>query len=173
MEHIASEITAIQKRIGIIRLLIKKLILQLQQLTGNKSRRVSLYEHARLSLGRDASPLDIVNDDLGCAESVSNLISKVVNFPIITGTWTLNDRLSNDPRFFTAYEDSGPGTIIICATATGNGTIRGHVGILADNKNIMAASSYDGLWKQHYTIDTWKERWEKKGGFTTHYYKII
>lgn len=173
MEHNLPEIRAIEKRIGIIRLLIKKLVLQLQQLTGKKSRRVLLYEHARLFLGRDASPSDLVNDDLGCAESVSNLISKVVKFPIITGTWTLNERLSMEHRFFKVRENSGPGTIIICATGTGNGAIRGHVGIFAHENNIMAASSATGMWTQHYTIDTWRERFEKKGGFETHYYSFI
>ncbi len=165
-------IEKIQKRINALWVLVRRLTLQVQRATKAKSRSALLYEQARLTLGRDASPLDIVNDDLGCAESVSQLIRKVVPFPIITGTWTLNDKLSKDPRFSSAHENISKGTIIICATGTGNGKIRGHVGILANGWNIMAANSRNGIWSQYYTLTTWKERWVHLGGFAIHYYTL-
>ncbi len=167
------EIQDIQNRINALKKRVMELVLLWQRMTRKKSRRAVLYELARLSRGRDASPLDLVNDDLGCAESVSQLIRKVIRFPIVTGTWTLNDILKMDSRFQDANHNRSPGTIIICATGTGNGKIRGHVGILGDRGIIMAADSRDGIWREGYTLGTWKNRYEVKGGFTTHYYALL
>ncbi len=137
-----------------------------------KTRAQMLYEHALAAIGTDASPVDVASDDLGCAESVSNLISKVISFPIITGTWTLWDVFRRDKRFEEVSEYGGRGIIVICATGTGNGKIRGHVGILGENKEIMSSSSETGLWGVFYNIKTWKKRYGDIGDFTTFYFRM-
>ena len=160
------------ERVKIIRRLIKLLMQLIALKRKTKSRQHLLYERARLYIGRDASPLDLVNDDLGCAESVSQIISKIVPFPIITGTWTLNDRLAGDLKFQRVNENAGPGTIIISPTGTGNGKIRGHVGILGPDKTIMANDSALGLWRQSYTVESWRQRFQTMGGFPVYFYRL-
>lgn len=166
------DLKEIQTQINLLQLAISNLVLKYQKLTNKRTRQELLYQYARMTIGKDASPLDFVTDELGCAESVSNLIRKVIKFPIITGTWTLNHKLETDPRFKGATENNGRGTIIICATGTGNGKIRGHVGILGDNGTIMSSRSSDGIWGIYYTVGTWVKRWKSFGGFRVHYYII-
>lgn len=168
-----SEHQEIQTKLNTLKRLFIRIVLQYQRMAKSKSRRELLYQQSLLSIGRDVSPFDVVDDDLGCAESLSNIIKKVVPFPIITGTWTLRAKLTTSRLFMEATENTGRGTIILCATGSGNGTIRGHVGILGDNGTIMSNSSATGQWTQNYTLEAWKERWEKAGGFTIHYYTLI
>lgn len=134
---------------------------------------VKLFNAAETMIGFDASPLDFVGDDLGCAESVCNIINQVIELPIITGTWTLWNRFRNDRRFQHTLNSREVGTIIISPTGTGNGSIRGHVGIVGENETIMSANSFTGRWEYNYTLKMWRERYEKKGGFPTYYYKLI
>ncbi len=155
-----------------IALFIKRLRVILSHAFTKKPRQEQLYDWAVLFLGWDASPLDIVNDDLGCAESVTGILSKVISFPIITGTWTLNEHLLHSQLFKSGNENSGRGTIIISPTGLGNGSIRGHVGILGDNKEIMAANSRNGLWSVHFNVRTWTMRYWKQGGFPIYYYTL-
>ena len=149
-----------------------RLALSRRDVADSNSRQEALYLIAKKTIGKDASPLDLANDELGCAESVSVLISKIIKFPIITGTWTMLERFKKDPLFDEVNHSLGRGTIIIAATGTGNGKIRGHVGILANNDNIMAANSADGIWKQFYTLNSWNKRWRDLGGFQAHYFKL-
>ncbi len=167
-----TEIENLQLRISLLKRILVLMRLLVQKKRGRKSKQELLYQRAKLTIGRDASPLDIVNDDLGCAESVTQIISKIVPFSIITGTWTLNDRLQKDHRFSRVNENAGPGTIIISPTGTGNGRIRGHVGILAQNKAIMANDSVLGVWRQTYTVESWRERYQKHGGFPIFFYRL-
>ena len=162
----------LQLRISLMRRLIAKLTLLIAMKRGKKSKQELLFQRAKITIGRDASPLDIVNDDLGCAESVTQIISKIVPIPIITGTWTLNDYFSKDWRFSRANENAGPGAIIISPTGTGNGRIRGHVGILGPNKTIMANDSALGIWRQTYTVESWRTRYQKHGGFPVYFYRL-
>ncbi len=163
----------LEASISLLERWLARLRLKYQALRATKTRQELLYQQARLLLGRDASPLDIVNDDLGCAESVSNILKKVIYFPIITGTWTLNDRLMQSSLFIRSNENAGRGTIIISPTGTGNGSIRGHVGILGDNKKIMAANSRNGLWSVHFNVRTWTMRYSKQGGFPIFYHTLV
>lgn len=123
----------------------------------------TIHQEAVKYLGTDASAKDRVDDVVGCAESVTEILSKVLRFPIITGTWTLWRYLVKDYRFRIVTLPM-PGDIIISPTGTGNGKVRGHVGIFTHNNVIMANDSRTGKWLTTYTLDTWKERYEKKGG---------
>ena len=115
----------------------------------------------------------MVDDEVGCAESVCQLIRNVIPFKIIPGTWTLWDALKHDARFGSVTGEIKRGTIIISPTGTGNGSMRGHVGILSSNLNIMSASSSDGIWKENYTIKSWQARYAKAGGFPMYFFVLV
>jgi len=153
--------------------ILKQVIPAFLKLIGLKKRK-TLYAVAVSYLGRDASPSDIAPDELGCAESVSVIIRDVLpDFPIITGTWTLNERLKSDPRF-KAVTVPMPGTIIISPTGTSSSkkVPNGHVGILGGGDTIMSNDSNDGYWKENYNLATWSKRWSNEG-YKTFMYQII
>lgn len=157
----------------LLTLQIQVLLLQVQILRKKLERELGLFKVAQASLGVDISPLDAVSDDLGCAESVSWIIRKVISdFPIITGTWTLNKKLSEDLRFERVYYYH-PGTIIISPTGSGNGKIPGHVGICGEGQDIMSADSFDGVFKLNFTQNTWRSRYGQLGGMPIYYYRLI
>lgn len=133
----------------------------------------TLYATAREYLGRDASPKDLAPDLLGCAESVTNIIGDVLpDFPVITGTWTLWDALENDERFKRVTIPM-PGDIIISPTGTvQDAPFPGHVGIFSTGTKIMSSNSYNGLWEENFTLDSWKKRYEV-AGYPVYMYQLI
>jgi hypothetical protein len=136
------------------------------------SNREKLHALAVSFLGVDASPSDLAPDELGCAESVSNIINALISFPIITGTWTLWDKLMKDARFESVGVPMA-GDIIISPTATGNGSIVGHVGIVTFEDRIMSSDSYkQGKFLTNFTLVTWQNRYMKKGGFPVYYFRL-
>lgn len=137
------------------------------------TRRQALFLLALNAVGTDVSPLDFVTDDLGCAESVSALLKKVIPFRTITGTWTLWDTLRRDTRFIEMQGEPRRGDIILSPTGTGNGLIRGHVGIYGPDKSIMSATSDDGVWRYNYTEEKWRSRFEFYGGMQSYIYRLI
>lgn len=138
----------------------------------SKQENNKLVDYASVAIGSDVSPKDVVPDELGCAESVSNLLRAVLNdFPIITGTWTLWDRFENDPRF-DAVTEPRAGDIIISPTGTlRNAPYPGHVGVMYDEENIMSSNSSNGKWEMNYTLDKWKARWASVG-FPIYFYRL-
>jgi hypothetical protein len=138
-----------------------------------------LYQIAFSTIGKDASPFNYALNEFGCAESVSSLISQIIQFPIITGTSSLLNELKNNPQF---EEIAIPeqGCIIISATGTGNGKLEnGHTGIIGKNLApdnslwIMSNDSRSGLWSVNYTIKRWKDYYEDYGGFPTRYFRLL
>ena len=131
----------------------------------------SLLDVAISQIGKDASPQDLAPDELGCAESVSVLIGQSYgNFPVITGTWTLYQRLENDPRFSSVLTPQA-GDIIISPTGSlANAPFPGHTGIMLDDHHIMSNDSSSGTWQDNYTLTTWNKRWGK-AGYPTYFYR--
>ena len=64
---------------------------------------LQIYQEARKWLGKEASPKDLAPDEVGCAESVSNIVNYVIpDFPAgVVSTINLKEILSKDPRFHT------------------------------------------------------------------------
>lgn len=121
---------------------------------GNK-----IYEEAMKRIGTDASPRDLANDFFGCAESVTTILKAVdPRFPIITGTWTLWDYLEKSP-FFVKVTKPVAGDIIINPTSA---LYTGHVGIFKDDNLIISNDSNSGLFKQNYTLSTWRATYKNK-----------
>ena len=144
----------------------------LQNMSYRMTAKPTLFAAAREYLGREASPKDLAPDELGCAESVTNIIDDVVpNFPVITGTWTLWEALKNDERFREVTLPM-PGDIIISPTGTvKDAPYPGHVGLVSRDGKIMSNNSYNGLWEENYTLDSWNARY-KKAGFPVIFYTL-
>ena len=132
----------------------------------------TLYQECLKALGTDASPLDTAPDSLGCAETVSELIRRVIpTFPRYTGTASLKEALDKHPRFRKVTIPM-PGTIIISPTDI-HKPYPGHAGVFGEGEKIMSNDSrpeYLGKFMQNYTLPSWKKRW---GGFATSYYQLI
>lgn len=146
--------------------------------------RLILYAEALKCLGKDASPNDVVPDEVGCAESVSDII--IDAFGIHAGiafsvsTYLLYQELSAS-KGFTRVDVPLEGDIIISPTGFGNGTLpNGHVGIVGqinntilDSSLIMSNTSATGLFTQNYTIGTWKARYQQIGGYPVVFFRKI
>lgn len=150
-----------------------KLLLKIITLT----RRQLLIQIAKDHLGVDASPLDRASDEFGCAESVTEILVKAGMFDrVITGTWTLYDALNKD-RHWTLTDKPEPGCIVLSPTGESRkgkrAPIVGHVGIVIENDMILSSDSYTGKWAAHYSIKTWRDRYETYGGYPMLYYKYI
>jgi hypothetical protein len=131
----------------------------------------TLADVGRMFIGKDASPRDLVDDELGCAESVSEVIRCLVDFPIITGTWTLWDKLRKDDRFEEVGEPA-EGDIIISPTGTGNGKVVGHTGVVGKDNTVMSNNSFTGTFEVTHTIQEWMDFYMGKGAFPVYYYRL-
>ena len=132
----------------------------------------TIYLEAKKCLGTDPSPKDTAPDELACVDSVTNILQKVMKFPHLVSTITLKSTLDKDDRFERTL-DIKPGYIILSPTASGNGRIRGHVGIVSDGGKIMSNTSRTGIWEENYTLDTWVERWRNYGGMPVFVYRPV
>jgi len=139
-------------------------------------RRKTLYEAVKESLNVDVSPKDRARDEVGCAESASEVIRKVLpDFPVVLGTWSLLDRLQNDTRFKKVTIPM-PGTIIISPTGESlrdPAPFPGHVGFFLEGMKIASNTSATGMFEQNYTLETWKKRWGDEGKYPIYYYQLI
>lgn len=153
--------------------LYRKLITKRQTTALIASRREQLFDAAQEAIGTDASPSDIAPDELGCAESVSKLIKSVLRyFAVVTGTWSLWDVLRRHEQF-QEVDSPLPGDIIISPTGTGNGSMRGHTGIVGNDLTVLSNDSSTGTFEENYTIAAWIKLYGGAGGFPVHYYRII
>ena len=133
-----------------------------------KSNREHLYNVAYSCLGIDMAP---TQDSLGCAEALYYVLKKagVPNLPkkAIVSSYEMDKWCRKNlvrvavPLF---------GDIISSPTGTGNGSIRGHVGILGKYK-IMSNNSATFKWDDYFTLDSWRKRYERQGGIPTNFYR--
>lgn len=140
------------------------------------SRADKLYDVSLEAVGTDASPSDLAPDELGCAETVSELIKKVLpGFRIITGTWTLWDILRKHPEMM-LVTDPQPGDIIISPTGTSSKGSRapfpGHAGIVGKRGKIYSNDSYSGTFEQNFHRSGWSSRYKDRGGYSIYYFRI-
>lgn len=134
-----------------------------------------IFHYAWKLIGTDASPKDIASDEYGCAESVSTILADLFPpFQVVTGTYTLFMTLKGVPEF---VEVSSPlaGDIVISPTGFGGrgGILNGHVGIVGQNRIIMSNNSLTGKWDIHYTLDSWRERYQVLGGYPVKFFRRI
>lgn len=138
--------------------------------------RIKLYMTAVSFLGVDASPKDEAIDDVGCADSVSQVVKFA--FPeAIKGsisTAELFTQLHNSKRF-ARVSDIRAGDIIISPTGMGTNPKmpHGHVGIVGEDEVIMSNNSNNGLWTANYTVTTWADRYRKIGGYPLYFFRAL
>lgn len=143
-------------------------IIEIPIMPPKKTNRETLYDTAYASLGVDMAPL---NDTLGCAEALSHILIRAgvsLKSPIVS-SYALDQWLQKNLK---EVMDPEAGDIISSPTGTGNGKIRGHVGIVGKN-SIMSNNSQTGKWDYHWTMKKWLDYYEKYGGIPTKYYRWV
>lgn len=118
-----------------------------------------LYVTAKECLGIDASPNDRAPDELGCAETVNNIVFKV--FGDYAGgdlsTIRMYHSIKNNIKFIQVRSPL-PGDIIL--TPTESPTKIGHVGIMGYGGKIMSNRSETGRFEDHLNLDSWNEKYK-------------
>lgn len=140
----------------------------------NKVTPEKIYLTAKNWLGLDASPKDSAPDELGCAETVSDLLFDAgCIIPIMLSTTELVHFLNTAKAWKRVYEPQ-PGDVIISPTGEGgeNGITHGHTGIVMDLPNVASNDSRTGNFMKNYTLKSWSDRWEKKGGYPIYFFRI-
>lgn len=141
--------------------------------TPEKPASVRLLELAEKHKNIDPTPKDLVDDALACADSLTEIVRKQYPaFPKSAYTPNTLKDLKASP-YFEATLDLKPGYVIISPTGYGNGTIRGHCGIIGRKGTIWSNHSNTGLWQDYFTIDTWRDRYRNKGGLPIYVFKPL
>lgn len=126
---------------------------------------------ALAQLNIDVTPEDHIPDEVACVESVCEVINKVVPFPKETHTYYFLKELERNLLFEEVYKFSDA-TIIVSATDTGNGTMKGHTGIIGKDGQIINNNSLTGIWGYSYSEKTWNARFKVKGGMPTRLFRF-
>ena len=119
-------------------------------------------------LGRDKSIPWMVNCANACTDVLIRAGVKGLPPKGIAGTAALLSFLE-DSTEFKEVDVYTPGAVIINATGTGNGKIRGHVG-LAGYHTIMSNNSETGFWDDQWNWERWYNYYEKYGGINTRHF---
>lgn len=128
-----------------------------------------IYQEAKSSLGKHMTLNDSIPAEVGCSEAICAILKNVgISVPTngIPGTANLAEWLKNNPNFGsidTIHSELGRGTIIVSPTGQGNGSVRGHTGILGDY-GILSNDSQSGLFLELWTLDKWNQFYGKQGG---------
>jgi len=137
--------------------------------------RVGLY--ARLLDGVDMSV--ITPDEVGCVESMTRLLRNLD--PSLTDVLTYTpyfvNHMEGSKRFIEVEETVakliGIGVIVIAETGTGNNKVsNGHVGVL-DGDRIWSNHSYGKDWSGYWSLLTFKNYYQLKGGMKVRYFLPI
>ena len=120
---------------------------------------------------------DSIDKEVGCAESVSNVIKNVIlSFSGSPSTGELYNLLSNS-NLFIKVTNFQAGDIIISPTGINKNfnnpdMLNGHTGIVGINNNILSNNSATGLFDIHYTIDSWVARYRTLGGYKIYFFRL-
>lgn len=139
---------------------MRKHISVLQAIVNFLMNKKTLLQVCTDALGTDASPSDEAPDELGCANSVTELLRKVYpETPKINGTWTLYQYLLNPKNKWKQVNEYEAECVVISPTGLGTGT--GHTGIVMEDNTIASSNSF-GLNKGRFTKNYTPQVWEKK-----------
>jgi hypothetical protein len=166
---------------------LQRILEDISNLRMDHENRIKLYEAAYEALDSDASPKDQAPDELACAESFNAIYKKAFGENFYSGnllsTYFLRKALIESP-LFKRVQNPLPGDVVISPTGyakhknpDGSYVIpNGHVGICMFGGDIASNDSrkqYLGLWRINYTIDGWKDRWERRGGYPVEFYRRV
>lgn len=130
-----------------------------------------MYDTAYANLGRDLSPKE---NELACAETVNALAKMAWGEEVggLLSTKSMYESLIRDIKYMEIVKPL-PGDIIISPTGYGNGKIpNGHVGIVGKNW-IMSNQSSTSKLEANFTIESWRNYFEKKGGYPVVFFRRI
>lgn len=141
-----------------------------------------LYALAKSLIGEHLTLNEAVPWMVGCAEAVSTVLHRFGTPGIpprgIEGTAALLAFLEHSPAF-EEVNDYEVGNIIISATGSGNGRVRGHVGICGVTQ-IMSNNSENGRWGTTWSINgpasigqNWVQYYQVYGGIPTRFFKPV
>lgn len=133
-----------------------------------------IYQTAFDLLGTDASPKGLASDELGCAETVSDILFDAgCKIPVLVSTTELKHFLLVSKDWLRVSE-SAPGDVIISPTGEGgkNGISHGHTGIVMKDGKIASNDSATGLFKENYTLKSWEARYKVKGGYPIYFFRL-
>lgn len=132
--------------------------------------RKSLIDLCKENLGKDVTPDDLVPDSVACAITATTILRKLDStIPLMAGTWSMWDFLEHR-KDYARVNVPTPETIIICPTTPGH-PFPGHVGFFMDDMTIASNDSATGKFVKNYSLETWRNRWEKVGGYEVFMYK--
>jgi hypothetical protein len=159
---------------------LQALLFQLQILLAQKqapqglNNREKLYYAAKAALGTDASPNDLVPDEVGCVESIACIYRKCFGYGLGEefSTYRLYQVLRNS-SLWTIVTTPMRGDLVLSPTGYGNGSIPGHTGILGDNNIIYSNDSATGLFSTKYHINDWQLRYQQRGNFPVLFFRRV
>ena len=141
-----------------------------------------LYKTTLKYIGRDASPADLADDDVGCADTVSSLLREAfgsqMGIPYMVSTYLMYKALLSSGSYAKSNRPSR-GCIVISPSGYGNGNLsNGHVGIVGDEIRpgvweIISNNSPTGTLEKNYDTDRWRSRYVHTGGYPMEYFKKI
>jgi len=160
---------------------ITELEAELQTLLNQVSmKEQEIYTVASNNLGKHLTLNAAVPNEVGCAESVSKVLSLagISDGPQgIAGTAALDAWLAASP-LFNRVDSPQEGAIIVNATGSGNGSIEGHTGIFgafgkqfAGDWGIMSNDSPTGLFLERWSYSRWLQYYHIAGGLNVHIYR--
>jgi len=133
-----------------------------------------LYALAKSLIGTHLSLDNTVPWMVGCGEAVSDLLKRfgIAGIPHlgIAGTAQFLTFLKNS-NYFEEIHEYEVGAIIVNATGTGNGKVRGHIGVCGKNQ-IMSNNSETGKWDTQWTYDRWNAYYHVYGGIPTRFFRL-
>lgn len=146
---------------------LSKLLLQISSL-----RKQLILKKCRDYQNIDFTPQDEIPDEVSCAFSLTTILVQCGAMDrIIPGTYTLLRYFLNS-RMWVPVQALEPGDVVVFATGTGNGSMRGHC-FIVDVDGWWSNDSYDGRWKKNYTKGTAMNRYVKQGGFKPYAFRYM
>lgn len=142
------------------------------------AKRILLHLTAKTFIGTDASPNDIAPDEYGCAETLNEIhraaFGDYISSRNILSTYWMYADLKKRSDFVSVNVPT-PGDIIISPTGYGGygGITNGHVGVVTDGGWVLSNDSFKGTWEKNYTLETWRDRYERRGGYPVRFFRKV
>lgn len=130
---------------------------------------MNLYVTAFSLLGKHLTMDESVDKSVGCAEALSYVFMKSgleLPYKGLPGTKDIDKWCKENLR---KVETPDVGDVIVSITDSGNGSVRGHCGIVGKH-HVMSNNSLTGLWDDHWTLEEWLEHYKVKGDLETNFY---
>lgn len=140
----------------------------------------AIYNQAKSHIGKHVTLNQNVAPEVGCAEAVSFILKNAgVSIPEggIAGTASLADFLHKSIQFEQVFEPE-QGCVIVSPTGAGNGSVRGHTGVLGGfgiqyvgDWGIISNDSQTGLLLELWSLKNWDEFYATTGGLPVLFYR--